>query len=101
MFKDLITYKLAKGVTEQHLYAVAKDIVDNWMANLPGFISWEINKDADGNFYDVVSWESKALADAANEKMGDIPNGQAWFACYEPGTIKSQRLFQQAHFGRE
>ena len=58
MYKDIITYELAEGITEEHLLEVAQDIIDNQMKNLQGFISWEIHKGEDAQYTDIVSWAS-------------------------------------------
>ena len=92
MYKDIIRYELAEGVTEEHLYKVAADVHENWMKNQKGFIAWEIHKDQDGNFLDLVYWESEADAKASNADMGNIPNADKWFACYTSGSIKSQNI---------
>lgn len=91
-YKDIIQYELAEGITKEHLLKVAKDVVDNWMAQQPGFIKWEIHSNKENSFTDIVYWESEAAAKDAEKKMGAIPNGAAWFACYKEGCIKSQNV---------
>lgn len=54
MFKDLISYELADGIDEEHLLSVAKKIIEEWMNKLPGFQAWEICKQEDGSYTDVV-----------------------------------------------
>lgn len=92
MYKDLITYELAEGISEEHLLKVSKDIIDNWMSKLTGFIKWEIHIDNDGNYTDIVYWNTKADAKKAEKEMINIPNAQDWFACYKAGTISSRNL---------
>ena len=53
MHKDIITYQLAEGITKDHLVVIAQDIIDNWMKNLPGFISWEIHNGENGKYTDL------------------------------------------------
>ena len=98
MHKDLISYQLADGVTEEHLVKVASRIVKEWMKDLPGFIKWEINTNGDGCYTDVVYWENAASAKAAEEKMKNIPNGVEWYSCYKPGTISGKHLSKVAEF---
>ena len=43
MYKDIISYELAEGISEEHLLKVAEQVVDDWMKNQSGFINWEIN----------------------------------------------------------
>jgi len=38
MYKDILSYELAEGVSKEHLMAIAKQIVEDWMKNQAGFI---------------------------------------------------------------
>ncbi len=92
MYKDIISYKLADGISKEHLLEVAQNIIDNWMKNLPGFISWEIHNDEEGRYTDIVSWASKVEAKNAELEMMNIPNAGEWFACYKEGSIQSKAM---------
>ena len=99
MFKDIITYELNEGVDEAHLLEIAGQIIESWMSKQPGFIQWDINKNAIGEGYtDIVYWENRDAAGAAEKKMGDIPNAIDWFSCYKEGSIGSQNLMQLGSF---
>jgi len=89
VYKDIITYELAEGINKDHLIEVAQDIIDNWMKNLPGFISWEIHNNDEGKYTDIVSWASKVDAKNAELEMMKIPNAGEWFACYKEDSISS------------
>ncbi len=92
MYKDIITYELAAGVTEEHLFKVAKEVVDSWMIKQVGFMKWEILKTEDGRYTDIVYWVSKEAAKMAEANMANIPNGAEWYASYKEGTFKSMNL---------
>ena len=92
MYKDIISYQLAADVTEAHLLKVAGEIIENWMRKQQGFQKWEIHKNSDDSYTDIVYWNNKTDAKAAEAKMMDVPNGAAWFACYLEGSITSQNL---------
>jgi len=98
MYKDIISYKLANGVTEEHLLSVAQQVVESWMNSQKGFIKWEINKDSDGNYTDIVYWKTKDDAKKSELDMMNIPNAADWFACYEEGSIKSVNLSLVSNF---
>jgi hypothetical protein len=98
MYKDIISYELAEGISQEHLLSVARDIIENWMKNLPGFIAWEIHQNKEGNYTDIVYWENEAAAQHAEKDMMNIPNAGAWFACYKEGSISSINLSQIAKF---
>lgn len=98
MYKDIISYELAENITEEHLLNVAQQIINHWMKQLPGFIKWEINKNNDGNYTDVVYWKRKDDAKNAEKEMANIPNAADWYSCYKPGSIKAFGITQIANF---
>lgn len=91
-YKDIITYELALGISEQELMHVAKQILDTWMSKQPGFLKWEIHSNLSGGYTDIVYWESKESAKKAEASMKDIPNADEWYKCYKTGSIKSVGL---------
>ena len=92
MYTDIISYKLAEGVSEEHLLEVAGKIIEGWMRKLNGFIKWEIHKNTDGSFTDVVYWESKEDAKKAEGEMANIPNAMDWYGCYDRDSIDCKNL---------
>ncbi|MCA9388866.1 hypothetical protein KC644_03860 [Candidatus Berkelbacteria bacterium] len=100
MYKDIITYSLAEGVSEEQLLKVAGRIVKDWMSQQPGFIKWVINKNSDQGYTDIVYWDSKEAAQKAEQEMVNIPDADEWRACYKEGTIESKSLNEVASFGK-
>jgi len=92
MYKDIISYQLADGITEQHLFKVASKIIDSWMQAQPGFVKWEIHSNAEGSYTDIVYWESKAAAQKAELAMANMTEANEWYACYKTETIKTLKL---------
>jgi len=92
MYKDIISYELAEGVSHEHLLEVAARVVNDWMKNQEGFVKWEICKDKEGAYADVVHWESKEAAKAAEAQMASVPNAAEWMGCYKQGSISSKNL---------
>ena len=92
MYKDIISYELAEGVTEAHLLEVANEVLVTWMKELPGFVKWEIHRDGTNSYSDIVYWQSKEHAKKAEQEMINIPNASAWQACYKPGSFSSKNL---------
>ena len=92
MYKDIISYKLAEGITEERLLKVASQIIKDWMSKLDGFIDWEITKNDAGEYTDIVHWTTKEAAKKAELEMGNIPNAMDWYSCYEQGSISSKNL---------
>ncbi len=98
MYIDMISYRLADGISQAHLMEVAEKVVKHWMADLPGFISWTIHQDQEGNYTDIVRWQSAEAAADAHKGMADIPDAGDWYACYMPGTITSKNLTELKSF---
>ena len=98
MYKDIISYKLAKDISQEHLLDIAQQIIESWMRNQKGFIKWEIHKNNNESYTDIVYWESKEDAKASELDMVNIPNAHEWFACYEEGSITSINLTQISEF---
>jgi hypothetical protein len=98
MYKDIIHYQLAEGVSEKQLIQAAEKIINSWMKNQPGFVSWEITK-SDQEYIDIVTWKSKETAKKAEQSMQtDLPSDNPWYACYDFSTIKSNNTNQIKKF---
>lgn len=98
MYKDIISYKLAENISEEHLLNVAREVLESWMSRQPGFEKWEIHRNRDGGYTDIVYWESEGDAKNAQADMVNIPNAGDWYACYEEGSISSMNLDYVATF---
>jgi len=99
MYKDVISYKLAENVSEEHLLSVANDVLKSWMSKRAGFIKWEIHHGQGDEYTDIVYWGSEADAKMAEADMVNIPNAGEWISCYEEGSISSKRLNPLATLG--
>ena len=69
MYQDIISYKLAEGITEETLLKEAKVILESWMKKQEGFLEWQINKNNDGHYTDIVKWSDKESAKKAETLM--------------------------------
>lgn len=98
MYKGIITYKLAKGISQRKLLAVAKRVADQWMKKQKGFVKWEIHTQSDGSYTDIVYWKSEKDAKASFETMKDIPNAAEWYACYKDKSIVSKGIAKVAGY---
>ena len=92
MYKDILSYELAEGVTQKQLLSVAEEIIVGWMSKQKGFVCWEIHTNDKGGFTDIVYWEDEASAKNAEKDMCNIPNANAWYSCYKEGSITSKHL---------
>lgn len=100
MYTDFIQYQLADGISESDLLNATKDVHDSWMKKQPGFLSWQINKLNDEKGYmDIVRWESKDAAKAAEANMKDLPPDSPWFRCYDNASISAVNGSRLQDFG--
>lgn len=100
MYKDVISYQLADGISQTHLLKVAGDIIESWMNKQPGFIRWEIHKDTSDTetYTDIVFWQSEQDAKNSEKEMANMPNAGDWFACYKEDSINNHNLQQVGSF---
>ena len=96
VYKDIISYRLAEGVSEEHLLKVADEVLSGWMSKQAGFVKWEIHRNSGADYTDIVYWESEEHQKAAEADMVNVPNAGDWFSCYEEGSISSMNLSQVA-----
>jgi len=93
MYKDLISYELADGVSKEKLLTIANKILESWMSKQEGFVKWEIHQDVDTDGYaDIVYWENVEAAKKAEKDMGNIPNAHEWYGCFKEGSISAKHL---------
>lgn len=92
MYRDIIHYELAEGIEVKQLMKVAQGILDKWMKDQPGFISWEIHKNNMGHYTDIVTWNSEINAKKAELSMAQLADAADWFACYKEDSIRSENL---------
>ena len=98
MYKDIISYQLAEGISKEHLLAIGNQIVNDWMKKQQGFISWEVNSISDTGFVDIVCWESKEDAKNAEKEMMNIPNAADWYGCYKQESITCKSVILEKEF---
>lgn len=92
MYKDCITYRLADGISESHLFQVARRIYTQWMKNQPWFVSREIHTNDDGTYTDIVTWDTMEHAKQSEQHMIDIPDADQRYVCYQADSIVSRHL---------
>ncbi len=98
MYKDVISYRLAENVSEETLLKVAAEVLASWMTKQEGFIRWEVHREGDGSYTDVVYWDSEDAAKKAEADMVNIPNSKDWFYCYDEGSISTKHLHHVTTF---
>jgi len=73
---ELHIAKLKAGVEESAFLQAADAVMPDARA-MSGFIRREVLKGADGQWVDIIHWESLADAQCAAEAFANLPRGQA------------------------
>ncbi|MCL2444549.1 antibiotic biosynthesis monooxygenase [Candidatus Saccharibacteria bacterium] len=90
----LISYKLKKDSSEQGFLAASKKCHNEVLSKKPGFVSWQVLRQEDGTYADLVTWESLAHAEAAeSDQTPPTETAQAFYAHINLPTCKS-RLYE-------
>lgn len=66
---DLVRFRLQPGKTAQE-WLQANEKINEWVARQPGFHFHSVSVTEDGEWLDLVYWESMEAALAAGEKFG-------------------------------
>lgn len=70
-------FRLAEGVEEARLIAASEALQSGFLAGQQGFIRRELLKGRDGQWVDMVVWESQEAADQAAKNAAENP------ACFQ------------------
>jgi len=69
---ELVSFKLIPG-TSTDAFLAAGEAVTAWVERQPGFQYRSLSKADDDTWHDIVYWDSRVSADAANAKFqGDL-----------------------------
>lgn len=66
---ELVRFRLQQGKTSAD-WLKANEKINNWMEGQPGFRFRSLSETDDGEWLDLVYWESLEAANAASEKFG-------------------------------
>jgi len=66
-------FKLGDGVDEARLLRASEGLQTGFLAEQPGFIQRELLKGQDGQWVDLVHWESEEAAARAMEQAANSP----------------------------
>ncbi|HMU92599.1 MAG TPA: hypothetical protein PKJ84_15285 [Anaerolineales bacterium] len=77
---ELASFRLADGASEATLIAASDAMQEGFLKSQKGFIKRDLVKGADGQWADVVYWDSQESVDAA---MQEAMNNPACFKYFE------------------
>ena len=88
---EVVIFKAQPGVSAEALTAASRAVTPV-LAALPGFVSRRFGSAADGEFVDIVCWQTLAQAKQAAEAVMTMPVCGAFFALIDPQTIQLRHL---------
>ena len=84
-----ISYKPAKGVSSQDLFAALDTVQKEFISKQKGYISWQILRDGE-LWADVLTWETMEDAERAMAASEENPANHGFFALLDPESVKMQ-----------
>lgn len=76
-------FRLKPGVTDDVLLRASAALQDDFVARQPGFVRRELLRGPDGQWVDLVVWESREAALAIMDAVAASPVCSAYFALME------------------
>lgn len=86
MVIELASFKLTEGVHESE-FLEAHKTVHEWVKEQKGFVSRKTLCDKEGNWKDLVTWNSLEEAQRVAEEIGNAPGAREWMSKMLPGSI--------------
>lgn len=65
---ELVRFRLQKGKTEQE-WLKANETINEWLARQPGFRFRSLSEAGDGEWIDLIHWESREAAETADNRI--------------------------------
>lgn len=83
---EIVLFKLNAGASEEEFVAAAK-AVEGWLHQADGFVDRELSRNDEGQWVDIVHWQSLAQAHAAAEQIMSTPEGQRFGSFIDGNSI--------------
>lgn len=92
MIVETAWFRTKAGVSEKEFLAASNMAHDGYLSKCKGFVSRELLKGADGQWVDVVHFNTHADADAAARDFPRSPSAKEFEAAIDPATAKMMRF---------
>lgn len=91
-------FRNAAGISDDQLLA-ASAAVQDWLRQQPGFRSRLLAKGSEGEWLDLVMWDSLADAERAAAAIGDCPDIGPFMQAMEPESVQLKHFTIRDAFG--
>lgn len=89
---EIAQFKLAAGVSDEDFLHEAEVAQKNFLEKQSGYIDRELLKDKDGQWVDILHWNSIGEAQKAAEVMMTDPATQGFMQKIDPSSVKMLHL---------
>lgn len=91
---EIAQFKLASGVTDEEFIKEAEDVQKNFLEKQSGYVDRELLKAKDGQWIDILHWDSRQEAQKAAEMMIKEPTTQGFMKRIDSLSVKMLHLEQ-------
>ncbi len=92
MVIELAQFKAKSGVSDGEILAASQEAHDGFLAKQKGYVSRELLKSSEGEWVDIVHWETMEDAQAAMNSFMDHPSTKKFGEVIDPSSIKMMHL---------
>ena len=92
---EIAQFKLAAGVSDEDFLHEAEAVQKNFLEKQSGYIDRELLKDKDGQWVDILHWNSIGEAQKAAEVMMADPATQGFMQKIDPSSVKMLHVNSQ------
>ena len=91
---EVAQFKLVTGVNDGEFLGEAERVQKNFLEKQPGYIDRELLKGDDGQWADILHWNSIEEAQKASEMLLKEPAAQGFIRKIDPTSISMLHLMQ-------
>lgn len=92
MVIELAQFKAKPGVSDNEVLIASQEAHDGFLAKQKGYVSRELSKSSEGEWVDIVHWETMGDAQAAMNLFMGHPSTKKFGEVIEPASIKMIHL---------
>lgn len=92
MVIELAQFKTKTGISDSEILVASQEVHDGFLAKQKGYISRELLKSADGEWVDIVHWETMKDAQAAMQNFMGSPSTKKIVEVIDDSSIKMMHL---------
>jgi hypothetical protein len=95
---EIVTFRLAAGVTEEAFVTETMAMERNFLGKLPGFLDRDTGKSKDGDWIVVLHWASPEDAQNSMDKFVGNEGTKTFTAMIDMPTFKMTRYELKDHY---